>query len=179
MRYPGSNRAYDVGCPQCPGRKPLVVRAALEVWLFGILNERPLSTGVFPGDAFVNGQCWSLPISLLAARIGSKLAGLGRWFRDNPTPVRQRLRVGVLLAGRSGREPAVCTRASARAGRIRLRCRPALIPRSSVCRIGKNMEPQDTQRTAVPYRSRTMLLISRRGLPKLSSRQRCKPVAFR
>jgi hypothetical protein len=42
------------------------------------------------------------------------------------------------------------------------------------------MEPQitqNTQRATVPCRARAMRLISRRGLPKLSSRQRCKPVA--
>ena len=44
------------------------------------------------------------------------------------------------------------------------------------------MEPQitqNTQRAAAPYRAKAMRLISRRGLPKLSRRQRCKPVAFR
>ena len=48
-------------------------------------------------------------------------------------------------------------------------------------RVFRKMEPQNTQNkmAAVVYRSRTMRLISRRGLPKLSSRQRCKPVAFR
>jgi hypothetical protein len=61
-------------------------------------------------------------------------------------------------------------------------CVPALVPRSAVCLTGRKMEPQitqNTQKAAVRYRSRTMRLISRRGLPKLSSRQRCKPVAFR
>jgi hypothetical protein len=32
---------------------------------------------------------------------------------------------------------------------------------------------------AVPYKPRTMRLISSRGLPKLGGRQRCKPVALR
>lgn len=61
-------------------------------------------------------------------------------------------------------------------------CTSALVPRSAVCPTERKMEPQitqNTQRAAVPYRARTMRLISRRGLPKLSSRQRCKPVAFR
>ena len=45
----------------------------------------------------------------------------------------------------------------------------------------RKLEPQNTQNTqraAVAYRSRTMRLISRRGLPKLGSRQRCRPVAL-
>ena len=51
-----------------------------------------------------------------------------------------------------------------------------------VMRLLRNMEPQNTQNTqreATAYSARTMRLISSRGLPKLSSRQRCRPVAFR
>jgi len=43
----------------------------------------------------------------------------------------------------------------------------------------EELEPQNTQNTQMVYRFRTMRLISRRDLPKLSSRQSCKPVAFR
>ena len=46
----------------------------------------------------------------------------------------------------------------------------------------RTMEPQNTRNTlmaAVPYWVRTKRFISSRGLPKLSSKQRCKPEAFR
>ena len=46
----------------------------------------------------------------------------------------------------------------------------------------RTMEPQNTRNAlmaAVPYWVRTKRLISSRGLPKLSSKQRCKPEAFK
>ena len=61
-------------------------------------------------------------------------------------------------------------------------CASSLVPAQSGLPDREEMEPQNTQNTqkaVVRYRSSTTRLISRRGLPKLSSRHRRRPVAFR